>query len=218
MQIDPAHEWRRLAEHYRSLSDQEIRELAFDFANLTAVAQEVLRTELNFRRIVLPAVKDGHATATSVSSMSSTLRPTYEETLERSSTAEEEEDRQPHNYTWKTQLCECETAEQAWQLGEMLRRAGIESWTEGPDSQGLVYHRILVAADQLDEARAVAARPIPQDVIDESRQTIPEFVVPACPTCGAADPLLASIDPVNTWHCEFCGREWTDPAGIAKQA
>jgi hypothetical protein len=215
MQIDPAHEWRRLTEHYRSLSDQELRELAFDFTDLTELAQQVLRTELSLRRINLPTSADEQAKTPPPRVQAPPAWPSHEE-FPSDTDQTEEDDGLPHAYTWKTQLCECETAEQAWQLGEMLRRAGIESWTEGPQS-GLVYYRILVPADHLDQARAVADRPIPQDVIDESRQTLPEFVLPACPTCGAADPLLAGIDPVNTWRCEFCGREWTDPAGIPTQ-
>jgi hypothetical protein len=211
MQIDPVQEWRRLTEHYRSMSDEQLRELAFDFADLTEMAQQVLRDELRLRRINGPLTREEQSKF--VAKRAEILQPSagFEEASADTDEAEED-DGLPHHYTWKTQLCECENDEQAWQLSEMLHRAGIDSWVEDPRSDGLVYCRILVAADQLDEARAVADRPIPQDVIDESKQTIPEFVVPACPTCGAEDPLLESVDPVNTWRCEFCGREWTDPA------
>ena len=99
----------------------------------------------------------------------------------------------PHEYTWKTLLCECETSEQALELREALRRAGIESWVEGPrtDSRyvrtGRENPRVLVAADQLDAARAIAANPIPQEIADESQDEVPEFVEPKCPKCGADD-------------------------------
>ena len=33
---------------------------------------------------------------------------------------------------------------------------------------------------------------------------------PACPKCGAPDPLLESVEPVNTWSCEICNATWTD--------
>jgi transposase-like protein len=69
-----------------------------------------------------------------------------------------------------------------------------------------------VAADQLEEAREVASRPIPQAIVEQSRMQIPEFELPRCPGCGAEDPLLESADPVNAWLCESCGRQWTDPA------
>ncbi len=72
--------------------------------------------------------------------------------------------------------------------------------------------RVLVAADQLEQARDIAARPIPQEIIDESEADVPEFKPPVCPKCGAAEPVLEGVDPVNTWHCESCDYVWTDPA------
>jgi ribosomal protein L37AE/L43A len=41
---------------------------------------------------------------------------------------------------------------------------------------------------------------------------VPDFEPPVCPKCGAEDPLLESVDPLNTWLCEICGEQWTDPA------
>ena len=35
MQVDPIEEWRRLREHYIQLNDEELYELALDFAELT---------------------------------------------------------------------------------------------------------------------------------------------------------------------------------------
>jgi transposase-like protein len=68
-----------------------------------------------------------------------------------------------------------------------------------------------VAADQLEQAQAVLASPIPQEVIEESQIKVPEFELPGCPMCGASDPLLESADPVNEWLCESCGAQWSDP-------
>jgi len=62
-------------------------------------------------------------------------------------------------------LCECEEREEAWQIREVLRQAGIESWIEGQGSRvwdGMGNPRILVAADQFEQAREIATRPIPQ--------------------------------------------------------
>ena len=70
----------------------------------------------------------------------------------------------------------------------------------------------MVAADQLDEAREIAARPIPQEIIDLSKMEVPDFEPPMCPSCGAADPALEGVDPVNTWCCETCGRQWIESA------
>jgi ribosomal protein L37AE/L43A len=136
-------------------------------------------------------------------------------------------DAEVHDYTWKTLVCECETSEQAWQLKEVLRRAGIESWFEF-DGQSLSFVpqiqdrvgvgglRVLVAADQLDQARAVAARPIPPEIVEESKTSEPDYSPPTCPRCGASDPILEAVDPVNYWKCDQCGASWTDSAAPAQ--
>jgi hypothetical protein len=54
MQTDPALEWRRLAEHYREIGDDELRELAADFSDLTETAQQVLAQEMRSRGLADP--------------------------------------------------------------------------------------------------------------------------------------------------------------------
>jgi tRNA(Ile2) C34 agmatinyltransferase TiaS len=73
--------------------------------------------------------------------------------------------------------------------------------------------RVLVAADEVEAARAILEQPIPADIVEESRLGVPEYEIPVCPRCGAADPLLESVDPVNQWTCEACGAEWQDEDG-----
>ncbi len=104
----------------------------------------------------------------------------------------------------------------------MLRRAGIESWIQRPgarfvvpwvDVLGVGDLQINVAADQLEQARAVVAQPIPQDIIDEhtEEEATPAYEIPACPKCKAEDPTLESVEPSNNWLCESCGHTWSDP-------
>jgi hypothetical protein len=96
----------------------------------------------------------------------------------------------PRDYTWKTPLLDCEDREQALMLREVLRRAGIDSWIEAQSIE-LAGPRVVVAADQLEEAQEIAVRPIPKEIIDEYSTEAPEFVPPKCPKCGAEDPVLA---------------------------
>jgi hypothetical protein len=49
MQSDAGAEWERLTRIYAEKSDEELRELAEDFGNLTDVAQQVLRDEMKKR-------------------------------------------------------------------------------------------------------------------------------------------------------------------------
>jgi hypothetical protein len=127
----------------------------------------------------------------------------------------------PLEYTWKTPLCECESMEQARRLSETLRLAGVESWIDEPDTgfrhEDFVYTgtelrnpRVMVAADQLEQARAIAANPIPKEVVEESKLPVPEFEMPKCPRCGAGDPALEGVNPFNSWRCEACGKQWTE--------
>ena len=213
MQADPIEEWRRLREHYSQLSDEELYELALDFADLTESAQQVLRDEMRSRGLDPPHAPDEvpKYAAGLIDSQSApeVNRPELADTDQPS----DQEGEIPHEYTWKTQLCECESTEQAWQIHQVLRQAGIDSWVEQPGSRysfGISYPRVMVAADQLEAAIEIAAKPIPQEIVEESEVDSPEFEPPRCPKCGAGDPVLEGVDPVNSWRCEACGKEWTE--------
>ena len=220
MQVNPAEEWQRLAEHYREMSDGELEELAADVVDLTETAQQVLRTELRNRGLREPraageAVRGSDRRA--VLRWASSVDPDTGEIKSGVSNGDEEDD-SPHEFTWKTTLCECDDRAHSWQIYEVLRQAGIESWIEGPGSRWPTGEpRVSVAADQLEEAREIAARPIPQEIVELSQMEVPEFEPPKCPQCGAEDPVLESAEPVNAWLCEVCGKQWTEsPEGANK--
>lgn len=233
MQSDPALEWRRLTEHYREIGDEELRELAADFASLTETAQHVLAQEMRSRGLADPQStrqpaqfastpiaafesplragempEDSDSIATRVTGLLGARAPQ----LVPDSPEAQMDDTGDHDYTWRTYLCERETQQQALELRDALKRAGIDCWIA---SYGLVYPRVLVAADQLDRARAIAAQPIPQEIIDDSKIETPEYELPICPKCGAEDPTLESIEPANQWRCEQCEHEWTEETEIS---
>jgi hypothetical protein len=228
MHTDPVMEWRRLADHYRALGDEELQLLAFEFGDLTEMAQQSLRSELQSRGLGAPeAIVQAARNPAPMRGSTSPRRPSGEipdqladASADDDSAEDAETDGPQHDYTWKVLLCECSTGKYAWQLSQALRRAGIDSWVDGPGRYSplgdldTTNPRVLVAADQVEEARAVAAQPIPQDIVAESEEEPADYIAPNCPGCGAADPVLESADPVNAWHCEVCDREWTEaPAG-----
>jgi hypothetical protein len=247
MQADPLLEWQTLTAHYRELSDDELRELAGDFNDLTETAQQVLRTEMRSRGLADPeaaspvllasnapsAVNASSAAplprkfapevSASVSERAALLFGARTPELVPDALSEQDKDDGSHEYTWKTVLCECDTSGEAWQLSEALKQAGIGSWTENPATYsryaglGLSYPRVLVAADQLEQARVIAAHPIPPEIVEESETEVPEFVPPSCPKCGASDPVLEAVDPANSWKCEQCGERWTESASAAAE-
>ena len=194
-------DWLALAAHYRSMSDGELIDLADAFSDLTQTAQQVLADEMKLRKLGDP--RDSAWSAPAEDAVGG---------------AEDGTAPQPGvEYTWKTPLCGCDDPEKAFQVVEVLRRAGIESWIDRasrftPLGDSDTGKCILVAADQLDHARAVVSQPIPQDIVELSQLTAPEFEVPVCPKCGAPDPILEGVDPINSWSCESCGAEWEEEA------
>src|ERR1035441_2007994 len=65
---------------------------------------------------------------------------------------------------------------------------------------------------RLEQAVETPSKPIPQDIVDQFNTDSPEFEPPSCPKCGAGDPVLEGVKPVNSWRCEACGKEWADSA------
>lgn len=218
---DPGAEWRRLSEHYAALYDEELKNLARDPGELTETARLVLAAEMKKRGLGLSVTNDApdgplvpriDRRAALVGNQGGASQLVADE-------QNRADDRDaPQEYTWKTLLCECETMEQARQLCEALRRAGLDCWLENPgagDQFGgfnVAYPRVTVAADQLDAARQIASMPIPEDIVQETQEPEKpaEFEAPVCPGCGAPDPALEGVDPFNTWRCEACGRQWTE--------
>ena len=112
-------------------------------------------------------------------------------------------------------LCECETSQEAWQVGETLRRAGIQSWVTGLEMRdGMpAVPGVQVAADQLEQAQAVLASPIPQEVIEESQKEDAGIRAPRVSDAARGQRSIAGKrgSGENTWLCETCGAEWSDP-------
>jgi hypothetical protein len=217
MHEDTIADWQRLTQLYSEMGDGELEALNDDIGDLTEVAQQVLRDEMKKRGLNEPSVSRG---AFEPPERFAPRQSDDEvDSLNEYDDAEDEEP--PQEFTWKTLLCECEEREEAWQIREALRQAGIESWMEGSGSQvwdGRSNPRILVAADQLEQAREIASQPIPQAIVEQSRMQVPDFEPPVCPSCGADDPILEGADPVNTWRCERCGKQWADPAEEASES
>ena len=205
-------EWRRLTAFYSEMGEIELRELAGQIDDLTPTAQQILRDEMKKRSI---SNEQSSPSAQNLPVRTAAVHWEPANYTYRFSPVPDENEG-PHEYTWKTPLCTCDTNREAFSIGLALKRAGIDSWIEAPEGRlGLAGSRILVAADQLEEAKAIIAQPIPQDVTSGMDDEVnePAYELPVCPKCRAADPTLESVDPSNSWLCESCGHTWSDPAG-----
>jgi predicted RNA-binding Zn-ribbon protein involved in translation (DUF1610 family) len=213
MQNDPGTEWTRLTRLYADKSDEELLDLATDFGNLTETAQTVLRDELRKRKLGTPETvgsKQPQELPAIFGRWSAEREaPEKSSDADDSDSVDEEGSQELLEFTWKTLLYECSSEEEVWERSLMIQLEGIENWTQGL--------QIMVAADQLDEARAILTKPIPLEIINEYRTRDDAFVAPTCPKCGGRDPQLESIDPTNTWRCENCGATWTDPASVENE-
>jgi hypothetical protein len=146
MQADPILEMQRLAAHYRELSDDELRDLAADFADLTENAQQALRTEIQsrgfrdpLRTTNAPAASNAplaapatYETRAPIHEATSSTRGFFSRQPELIPDAPDAEPDGPIEYTWKTPLCDCDTLLQAREFSQALKQAGIESWIEAP--------------------------------------------------------------------------------------
>src|ERR1700676_4705769 len=148
MQDDPFRYWQDLTENYRQMSDGELLELAAKPEDLTDVARQVLRDEMRKRRLneSRPPDVPTRSTFTPRRATVPIMTPLTNPDLDVPDSEEaEEDDASSQDYTWKTLLCECSEREQALQLSEALKQAGIESWLEPPKSPvDLSYCRLLV--------------------------------------------------------------------------
>jgi len=216
MQTDPMEEWRRLTALYSEMGELEIRDLASQINDLTPNAQQILRDELKKRGISETPSSSAQGRQGPLLN-SAEIRWNSEE--DRALNSDEDG---ATEYTWKTALYRSDSEDEANLRCEMLRRAGIDSWLQKPGSRFAVPWdddlgdgaiQINVAADQLEQALAIVAQPIPQDIINEQKEleASPGYEVPVCPKCGAEDPTLESVEPTNNWLCESCGHNWSDP-------
>jgi len=210
MQTDPVEEWRRLSALYSEMGDIEIQELADHINDLTPTAQDVLRDELKKRGLTKESEEASKSSTSQPSNREATINWEPASYRYQFGSVPGEEGESNH-YTWKVPLCDCETTIEARGIAAMLQRAGIDTWIEASTKH--YGPRILVGADQLDQAQLMAAQPVPQDIIDQLNEeaTAPQYELPTCPRCGAPDPTLESVEPSNNWLCESCEHTWSDP-------
>jgi hypothetical protein len=183
-----------LAARYAEMADAELLDLRADFDDLTEPAQQALRQELLNRKL-----------------WSSILPP--EELVPPPTREIESGENSADILLGGTSLCECESTGQANLICYALGREDITAAVYRPESEfSISSPQVRVAPDDVEKARAILAKGIPEEVVREFENlpTPEDFVEPPCPKCGAPDALLESVDPVNQWLCETCGTRWQD--------
>jgi hypothetical protein len=227
MAMDPMSEFAELRQNYEQMLDGELEELDRDKNDLSPTAQGVLLEELKKRGLGAWGKRESEKVERkSVDEAGSDDGDESDEPAPAADAVYDERgqfvDTSGKVFTYKTLLCECNEVEWAYQLNELLRRNGIDSWVSVPgrgrNDPGLPT-KVEVGADQLEQAKIVIAQPMPQEIIkmfQEMNEDVQEFEIEHCPACGAEDPTLEGVEPVNQWLCESCGHTWSDEAPAAE--
>ncbi len=219
--MDPMSEFAELRRNYEQMLDGELEELDRVKNDLSSTAQGILQEELKKRGLSVWGKRESEK----VMRMVGGDDDVSDEPATAADSVYDEKgqfvDTRGKVFTYKTLLCECDDAEQAYQLKELLQRNGIDSWVSVPGGgRGFgLPAKVEVGADQLEQAKMIVAQPMPQEIIDmfsEMKEDVAEYELPKCPKCGDADPILENAEPVNQWLCESCGHMWSDEAPTAE--
>jgi DNA-directed RNA polymerase subunit M/transcription elongation factor TFIIS len=208
--IDRAGEWRRLAEYYRQLTDDELVDLARDASALTDVAQQALQQEVSNRRLKIPAEETA---------------PQPDPLLGGSQDAEDPyaEDRE------FTEIATVWSRRDAQELQRLLDFAGVPFYM-GPEkatSAEAVTSNFAdgVSVQVMNAGVGIARHEMgnysPQDEPPEARGEVPEELAIHCPGCHSTEVVFEELDPQPQhaagapsskfkWRCDSCGNKWED--------
>ncbi|HTS37551.1 MAG TPA: hypothetical protein VMH04_17880 [Candidatus Solibacter sp.] len=210
--LDSAGELLRLAEHYRSLTDGELLDIAEDTSELTPIAQQALSDEMSQRRLKL-AVKPPP--------------PKPEPFLPTGS--EFDEDRAPLT------VCTVWSQRDALKVQSLLDTAGIPFYMGPENATGVdqVTSNIAEGVDVkimtigLPWARQVLQDYEPLDEPESEKISENQEPVPVrCPKCRSEEVIFEELEPPADatkeppkfkWVCDSCGNEWIDD-GVANEA
>jgi hypothetical protein len=195
--IDPVEEWRRLNVLYSEMGDGELLELRTAFADLTEVAQGVLRNEMKRRKLwdLPPAAEH----SVEVSGKDPVTNDDFFQDLRLGGVI----------------VGEYDTVNEAKLAGYVLDLAGVRAvMVDGNGQFDLRLPFVRVAPEDAEKADAILAQPISEEVRADwqATQELPDFEVPPCPHCSCQEVLLEAFEPNNQWLCEECGHRWDDPA------
>ena len=191
--IGDAAQYQELMTLYSSYGDDELVELGRGMADLTEMAQEVLKGELTRRGLkIAPA---GQPVETRVLT---------------------DEDLRDMRAYAELAPAECifdfEDERAASAAYYALTGEGIEAIVVSPSGAKFDNHgpRVVVTPKDAERAAAILSQPSADELKAETEETPGEFALPRCPACGGEETLLESVDPVNQWRCDDCGHTWLE--------
>jgi hypothetical protein len=189
--IGDAGQYQALVTLYGSYSDGELVQLGRGMADLTEMAQEALQGELKRRGLKIAPLSEPIEARVLTDEDLLDMR-TYAALAPAECIFEYEEER---------------AASAAYYA---LLREGIEAIVVSA-SDTKRGPRVVVIPKDADRAAAILSQPF-ADELPAATEGPEEFDLPRCPACGGEDTLLESVDPVNQWRCDDCGKVWLEDA------
>jgi len=206
--MDPEKKRQQLAEHYASLTDGEVEELANEAAELTDIARETLRSEIARRG--LPFVLQEPAPAEPGPEWRKPVTLRRFRDLPEAQLAKSILD----TASIPCFLADENTVRLDWFYSNAI--GGIKLWVNEEDAQA---------------AAALLDAEIPESF---AVQGVGEYSQPRCPKCGSLDISFEDLNKPATyagffvnvaipwkrsrWKCHACANEWDDSSGESPPA
>jgi DNA-directed RNA polymerase subunit M/transcription elongation factor TFIIS len=212
---DQAGEWLRLCHHYRTMTDEELLNLARQKSSLTETASQILASEMSSRRLQPPPEE-----------------PPALVFIEPDPDSPYAEDREP------VEICTVWSLRDALQLQRILDGAGIPFFIDKEKGtavdaatlnfgEGVSVSVMRIAIPWIREPMEnYHPADEPPEVKPETREVWPRALV-TCPKCHSTEVIFECRNPepqtreeVHTanfeWTCPSCGHQWLDD-GLAKE-
>lgn len=226
--LDPEQERQRLAEFYSRQLDGRLEKVASEAYELSDLAKDVLRTELQKRGLSVELAE--HAPVTPKKVPEAGDPPEEEWRGAQTSVQESQVEPGPDDNHEMVTLRQFRDLPEALLAKGSLDSAGIQCALADDNmvrmdwfySNAIGGIKLLVNAGDAADAEQVLSQPIP-DHLDVSG--VGDFEQPKCPKCGSLDVGFRESQPAaylsmalsvpipfrkRAWHCHSCDVEWEE--------
>lgn len=207
--IDQAGEWRRLAEHYRQLTDDELVDLARQMSDLTEGARDALKQEISNRRLkILPE---------------ETSRPEPPPDVPDAEDAyAEDRELTPIATVWSLRdaqklQCVLDVAGIPFYMGDEKATAAeavTSNFANGVSVQ------VMNAGVAMAQTAMKNYSPADEPSGEGDEEKLDRLAI-HCPRCHSTEVVFEELDPQTAdaegkpsskfkWRCDSCGNEWED--------
>jgi DNA-directed RNA polymerase subunit M/transcription elongation factor TFIIS len=236
--LDPMGELLRIAEHYRRMSDDEIRVLMPQRSELTTVAQQALETEARQRGLKFEAVDAKDMTAKfappefSFERQAPKFREPASSFFPQLDSSEDHNLGEPDHYEEDrklTEICKVYSERDALKVQDLLDGVNIPFFMGPEKATGVdavtsdFTKGVVVEIMQIGYPWAGPAmrRYEPEDDPDPKEEVELEEQPVRCPRCHSTEVVFEGLDSKAEsaadeasqkfeWQCDSCGNRWED--------